>query len=117
MATSLINNARARGLFYQALLVGALAALIGVGWRNAVVNMEARGIPIGFGFWDQTAGFAINQSMIEYSALSTYGRCIQGRTPALLLVSALSESRWRRRWASRSGSPGCRPTGFSRRSR
>jgi general L-amino acid transport system permease protein len=90
VARSLINNARARWLFYQALLVGALAALIGAGWRNAVVNMEARGIPIGFGFWDQTAGFAINQSMIEYSALSTYGRAFWVGLCNTLLVSALS---------------------------
>ena len=29
---------------------------------------------MGFGFWDETAGFDINQSLISYSALSTYGR-------------------------------------------
>ena len=90
MATSLINNARARGLFYQALLIGALAALIGAGWRNAVVNMEARGIPMGFGFWDETAGFAINQSLIDYSALSTYGRAFWVGLCNTLLVSAIS---------------------------
>jgi general L-amino acid transport system permease protein len=90
VATSLINNARARELFYQALLIGALGALIGAGWRNALVNMEARGIPMGFGFWDQTAGFAINQSLIEYSALSTYGRAFWVGLCNTLLVSALS---------------------------
>jgi general L-amino acid transport system permease protein len=90
VATSLISNPRARGLFYQALLVGALVGLIGAGWRNAVVNMEARGIPMGFGFWDQTAGFAINQSLIEYSALSTYGRAFWVGLCNTLLVSALS---------------------------
>jgi general L-amino acid transport system permease protein len=36
--------------------------------------MEARGIPMGFGFWDQTAGFDISQKLIVYSSLSTYGR-------------------------------------------
>ena len=29
---------------------------------------------MGFGFWNQTAGFDINQTLIPYSALSTYGR-------------------------------------------
>jgi general L-amino acid transport system permease protein len=90
VATSLVYNARARELFYQALLVGALLALIGFGWRNAVVNMEARGIPMGFGFWDQTAGFAINQSLIDYSAVSTYGRAFWVGLCNTLLVSALS---------------------------
>src|SRR5271154_401605 len=90
VATSLINNERARGLFYQALVIGALAALIGAGWRNAVVNMEARGIPTGFGFWDETAGFAINQSLVDYSALSTYGRAFWVGLLNTLLVGALS---------------------------
>ena len=90
MATSLISSARARELFYQALLIGALAALIGAGWRNALVNMEARGIPMGFGFWDQTAGFAINQSLIDYSAVSTYGRAFWVGLCNTLLVSAIS---------------------------
>ena len=90
MATSLINNPRARGFIYQALLVGALATLIGAGWRNAVVNMEARGVPLGFAFWDQTAGFAINQSLIDYSALSTYGRAFWVGLCNTLLVSAIS---------------------------
>ncbi len=92
MATSLINNARARGIFYQALLLAALAVLIGAGWRNAVVNMQARGIPMGLGFWDDTAGFNINQSLIDYSALSTYGRAFWVGLLNTLLVSAISIS-------------------------
>ncbi len=72
--SSLANDPRARGFFYQVLLVAGLVALVAMGWRNVVVNMQARGIPMGFGFWDQTAGFDINQSLIDYSALSTYGR-------------------------------------------
>jgi general L-amino acid transport system permease protein len=36
--------------------------------------MQAQGVPMGFGFWNQTAGFDINVSLIEYSSLSTYGR-------------------------------------------
>jgi general L-amino acid transport system permease protein len=90
VANSLVNDPRARGLFFQALLIAALAALIGYGWRNAVANMEARGIPMGFGFWNQTAGFAINQSLIDYSALSTYGRAFWVGLCNTLLVSAIS---------------------------
>jgi general L-amino acid transport system permease protein len=72
--SSLANDPNARALLYQGLLAAALVALLWMGWRNAVVNMQARGIPMGFGFWDETAGFDINQSLIGYSALSTYGR-------------------------------------------
>ena len=59
-------------------------------WRNAVANMAARGIPMGFGFWDHTAGFDINQSLIPYSALSTYGRAFWVGLLNTLLVGAIS---------------------------
>ena len=60
-----------------------------MGWRNAVANMQARGIPMGFGFWDETAGFDINQSLIDYSALSTYGRAFWVGLLNTLLVGAI----------------------------
>lgn len=41
---------------------------------NAIENMQARNIPTNFDFWHATAGFDINQSVIEYSSTSTYGR-------------------------------------------
>lgn len=87
---SLANDSRVRGLVYQALLAAGLAALIATGWRNVVDNMQARGIPMGFGFWDQTAGFAINQSLIDYSALSTYGRAFWVGLLNTLMVGAIS---------------------------
>jgi len=90
VARSLIDNPRARGFFYQALLVVALAAAMAAGWRNAVANMQARGIPMGLDFWDQTAGFNINQSLISYSALSSYGRAFVVGLLNTLLVSAIS---------------------------
>jgi general L-amino acid transport system permease protein len=68
------RDARIRAIFYQAALLAALASLGLLAWRNAVANMAARGVPMGFGFWNETAGFDINQSLISYSAVSTYGR-------------------------------------------
>jgi general L-amino acid transport system permease protein len=90
VARSLANDPRIRGFAYQALLIIVLLALVGTAWRNAVVNMEARGIPMGFGFWDETAGFDINMSLISYSALSTYGRAFWVGLLNTLLVSAIS---------------------------
>jgi general L-amino acid transport system permease protein len=72
--TSLINNPAVRGYAAQAMLVLVLAALLIAAARNAYVNMEARGIPTGFGFLSQTASFEINQKLIPYTALSTYAR-------------------------------------------
>ena len=71
---SLLYDPRVRGFGYQAALVAALIALAWSASHNAYFNMQARGIPTGFGFWDQTAGFDINQKLIAYSSVSTYGR-------------------------------------------
>ncbi len=90
MANAIWRDPRARGMVYQAALFIALAALFAIAWRNAVANMAARGIPIGFGFWNQTAGFDINQSLIPYSALSTYGQAFWVGLLNTLLVGALS---------------------------
>jgi len=72
--TSLINNPTVRGYASQAFVAVALAVLFFVAARNAYLNMEARGIPMGFGFLSQTASFEINQKLIPYTALSTYAR-------------------------------------------
>jgi general L-amino acid transport system permease protein len=88
--TSLLNDPRLRGYAYQALLVAALAALALAAGYNAYVNMAARGIPMGFSFWDQTAGFDINQTLIAYSSLSTYGRAFWVGLLNTALVAAVS---------------------------
>lgn len=63
-----------RALFIQAALlivvvVGFLAAA-----HNARVNMNARGIPTDFSFWNRPAGFDVNQTLIPFNATYTYGR-------------------------------------------
>src|SRR5271168_2927981 len=72
--SSWLNDKRVRGLAYQILLLALIAALAGGAIYNAVINMRARGIPMGFGFWNDVAGFDINLRLINYSNLSTYGR-------------------------------------------
>ena len=69
-----LNDRRVRGLVYQTLLLAGIAALACGAIYSAVVNMRARGIPMGFGFWNDIAGFDINLHLISYSNLSTYGR-------------------------------------------
>ncbi len=72
--SSWLYDQRVRGLTYQILLLAVIAALAWAGIDNAVSNMRARGIPMGFGFWNDVAGFDINLHLISYSNLSTYGR-------------------------------------------
>lgn len=87
---SIANDPRARAFLYQGLLAAALIGLAYVAWSNAVANMQARGVPMGFGFWDETAGFDVNQALIPYSALSTYGRAFWVGLLNTLLVGAVS---------------------------
>src|SRR6202034_3833703 len=72
--SSWLYDQRVRGLAYQILLLALIAALAWGGIYNAVVNMRARGIPMGFGFWNDVAGFDINLHLISYSNQSTYGQ-------------------------------------------
>jgi general L-amino acid transport system permease protein len=72
--SSWLYDQRIRGIAYQILLLSVIAALVWGGVENAVDNMRTRGIPMGFGFWNEVAGFDINLHLIPYSNLSTYGR-------------------------------------------
>ena len=89
-ADSWAYDPRIRGYGYQALLVAALIGLVLTAGYNAYVNMQARGIPMGFGFWDQTAGFDINLTLIPYSSLSTYGQAFWVGLTNTALVGAVS---------------------------
>jgi general L-amino acid transport system permease protein len=88
-AGAFFNDPDVRGYAYQALLIAVLAILVFGAAHNAYVNMQARGIPLGFAFWDQTAGFDINQKLIAYTPLSTYGRAFWVGLLNTLLVAAL----------------------------
>ena len=99
-----------RALFIQAALlivviVGFLAAA-----HNARVNMNARGIPTDFSFWNRPAGFDINQTLIPFNATYTYGRAflvgllntivvaVIGIVLATILGFAIGAARLSRSW-------------------
>ena len=88
--STLLADPRLRGLFYQALLLVFIGALVWGAAYNALINMQARGIPLGFGFWNQVAGFEINLHLIQYSALSTYGRAFWVGLLNTLLIAVIS---------------------------
>ena len=69
------------------LLVGGLAA--GAVY-NAAENLAHANIAHGFGFWNNTAGFDISQTLIDYSpSMSTFGRAFWVGLLNTLLVSGL----------------------------
>ena len=71
---SLMNDPKARGLVFQALLIIAVIYLVYSGVTNAIDNLARAGIASGFGFFGERAGFDIGQSFIPYTNDSTYLR-------------------------------------------
>lgn len=79
--------------------IALLAVLALGGWlaHNAAQNLAARHVASGFGFLDDSAGFAISEGLIPYDAGDTYARAfaagiantLRAALPAVLLVSVL----------------------------
>ena len=69
-----INNKKNRAYFAQTSLVIVLFAIFAYLAGNAIENLERQGIASGFGFLDMRAGFDMKESLISYSAESTYAR-------------------------------------------
>ncbi len=67
------NDPKYRALFFQIILVAALAYFFYSLVSNTLENMEARGISTGFAFLSEKSGFDILMSLIPYSSDSTYG--------------------------------------------
>ncbi|MEZ5850684.1 MAG: amino acid ABC transporter permease [Hyphomicrobiaceae bacterium] len=86
---SLINRREVRQFIYQAIILIGLVALVWMIVSNTIVNLRKQNIASGFGFWDNTAGFDISQSLISYSAGSAYGHAFWVGLLNTLLVSAI----------------------------
>ena len=69
--TPLLYNPRIRSIAYQAVLCAVIAFLVWSAVTNAVDNLTRAKIASGFGFWEDTAGFDISQTLISYSTTST----------------------------------------------
>jgi general L-amino acid transport system permease protein len=78
-----------RALIFQIILVAVVAAFLIYIVSNTQANLNARGITTGFDFLDNTAGFGIGQTLIEYSSQSTYGRTFVIGLLNTLLVGVL----------------------------
>jgi general L-amino acid transport system permease protein len=85
----LINNPKVRGIAYQVVLCALIGFFAWAAISNAVDNLARANIASGFGFWDNTAGFDISQTLISYSNVSTYGRAFWVGLLNTLLVGAL----------------------------
>ena len=85
----LMRDAALRGLAIQVLFLGLLALLIYAAAATGLANMRAHHIPVDFSFWNEPAGFDIDQHLVAYSAASTYGRAFLVGLLNTLLVAAI----------------------------
>ena len=81
---------RAGGLALQVALVVIVGGLAAGAAYNAAQNLAHANIAHGFGFWNNTAGFDISQTLIDYSSsTSTFGRAFWVGLLNTLLVAGL----------------------------
>ncbi|KQQ46621.1 MULTISPECIES: amino acid ABC transporter permease [Rhizobium/Agrobacterium group] len=73
-ATSIINDPRMRGIFYQVVTLAILAFFVWIITSNTIHNLQRSNISSGFGFLNGRAGFDIGQSLIDYNNDNTFGR-------------------------------------------
>ncbi|UVC13991.1 amino acid ABC transporter permease [Mesorhizobium onobrychidis] len=85
---SFINDPKVRGIFFQAVVVIVLGALVWWIVQNTIDNLTRLHIASGFGFLRGRAGFDISDSAIAYSSDSTYGRAIVVGFINTLIVAA-----------------------------
>ena len=84
------NDPKVRSIGYQLTLCAVVGFLVYGAASNAIDNLARAHIASGFGFWDNTAGFDISQTLIEYSARgSTYGRAFWVGLLNTLLVAGI----------------------------
>src|SRR5215510_2152667 len=85
-----LYDPKVRSIAYQVALCAIIVFLAYSAVKNAADNLAKARIASGFGFWNQTAGFDISQTLIEYSAQAgTYGRAFWVGLLNTLLVAAI----------------------------
>ncbi len=81
---------RTGNIALQVALVVIVGGIAYAAIHNAAQNLAEAHIASGFGFWNNTAGFDISQTLIDYSAsTSTFGRAFWVGLLNTLLVSGI----------------------------
>jgi general L-amino acid transport system permease protein len=84
------NNPKVRSIAYQIALGAVVAFLVYAAASNAIDHLQRAHIASGFGFWHNTAGFDISQTLIHFdSQSSSYGRAFWVGLLNTLLVAGL----------------------------
>jgi general L-amino acid transport system permease protein len=83
------NDPKYRAMFFQILLIAALAYFFYSIIQNTLDNMTARGVSTGFGFMSEPAGFDILQTLVPFDSTYSFGRSFIVGVLNTLLVSGL----------------------------
>lgn len=86
---SLFYDPVIRGIVFQVLLALFILYMVYSGVTNAANNLARAGIATGFGFLGNRAGFDIGQSLIPYTANSTYQRAFFVGLTNTIFVAAI----------------------------
>ena len=87
--SSLFYRPEVRQTAYQIVLVAGLGWLFWSMYHNASTNLAKQNVGAGLAFLDRTAGFDISQTLIPYSAQSTFRDAILVGLVNTLVISAL----------------------------
>ncbi len=83
------NDPKYRAMFFQVILISALAYFFYSIVQNTLDNMTARGVSTGFGFMSEPAGFDILQTLVPFDSTYSFGRSFIVGVLNTLLVTAL----------------------------
>ncbi|KPA20782.1 putative glutamine ABC transporter permease protein GlnM [Shimia sp. SK013] len=86
----LLNDTRYRSLTFQAVAAIALALAIWYLGNNLIQNLRAAGLNISYSFLGDSAGYDINQRLIEYDSQSSHARAALVGLLNTLLVAFLA---------------------------
>ncbi len=86
----LINDTRYRSLTFQVIAAIAIALSIWYLGNNLIQNLRAAGLNISYTFLGDSAGYDINQRLIEYDSQSSHGRAAVVGLLNTLLVAFLA---------------------------
>jgi len=78
-----------RGVVYQIVAAGVIAAVVWFLVHNTLVNMRVRGIQSGFDFLSQAAGFDIGESLFPFDSGESYWRAFLVGVSNTLRVAVL----------------------------
>jgi len=65
-----------RAILFQIAVLGFVGLLVYYLVSNTIVNLKKQAIATGFGFLNKESSFEVGESLISYSAASSYGRAL-----------------------------------------